>query len=47
MIKAVVFDADHTLYVPVTERAYQEKFAYLAEETGLPAEDIKMKWTRF
>lgn len=41
---AIIFDADHTLYTPQTERAYQEKFTFLAEKTGVTPEELRNAW---
>ena len=43
-IKAVLFDADNTLYKLVKENAYEEKFSYLEKETGIKKEKIREKW---
>lgn len=43
-MKALVLDADHTLYEPVADRAYDEKFAFLAEETGVSEEALRAAW---
>lgn len=43
-MKALVFDADHTLYEPVADRAYDEKFAFLAEETGVSEDALRAAW---
>ncbi len=43
-MKAIIFDADHTLYRPRTERAYQKKFSFLSSKTGVPAEKLREKW---
>lgn len=44
MIRAIVFDADHTLYTPTSDRAYEEKFRFLAEETGIPVDELEAAW---
>lgn len=44
MIKAIVFDADHTLYKPRTERAYEVKFKYLAGRLGISARRLREIW---
>lgn len=44
MVKAVVFTAEDTLYTPVTEPAYREKFTHIAEETGIDVERIQEIW---
>jgi len=46
MIKAIIFDADHTLYSTDTKKAYHEMFSYLAEETGLDFVLMKTVWHR-
>lgn len=43
-MKALVFDADHTLYEPVADRAYDEKFAFLADETGIDEGALRDAW---
>ncbi|HLD80698.1 MAG TPA: HAD family hydrolase [archaeon] len=45
MIKAIIFDADHTLYVPRAGNAYSRKFEFLAAALGRDAGDIAAKWT--
>lgn len=44
MIRCVVFDADHTLYVPHADRAYDELFTFLADRTGHAPETVKDLW---
>ncbi len=44
MVKAIIFDADHTLYTPKTGEAYQEQFDYLADNLGIDRERIKSIW---
>ena len=46
MIKAIIFDADHTLYSIDVKDAYHKMFSYLAEETGLDYVLIKTVWHR-
>lgn len=43
-MKSIIFDADHTLYTPEADRAYEKKFAFLAEQTGVPAEELSAAW---
>lgn len=43
-VEAVVLDADHTLYSPRAERAYHEKFDFLARETGADRDAIEDAW---
>lgn len=45
-VDAVIFDADHTLYTPESDRAYKQKFAFLAERTGLDQDKIRRKWEK-
>ncbi|MDY6778230.1 MAG: HAD family hydrolase [Candidatus Nanohaloarchaea archaeon] len=46
MVKAVIFDADHTLYTPRTERAYEEKFAYLGNRLGIDSDRLREIWRK-
>lgn len=46
MLKAIIFDADHTLYSINVKDAYHKMFSYLAEETGLDYVLIKTVWHR-
>lgn len=41
---AVLFDADHTLYMPHAEDAYREMFAYLADATIADADRLRTVW---
>lgn len=43
-LQAIIFDADHTLYTPESEAAYDEKFQYLANETGVPRDRLEQEW---
>lgn len=43
-MKAIIFDSDHTLYIPHTSEAYRRKFEYLGESTGIPSEKIRKVW---
>lgn len=43
-VELVVFDADHTLYTPKTEKAYERKFAYLAQHVSADVNAIKDAW---
>lgn len=40
MLKAIIFDADGTLYDVKTKRAYGRSCDFLSEKTGIPAENI-------
>ena len=44
MIKAVLFDADGTLYIVNKENAYKEFFRFLSEKTGVDVKEIEEKW---
>ncbi|MDY6788920.1 MAG: hypothetical protein SVV03_03055, partial [Candidatus Nanohaloarchaea archaeon] len=44
MVKAIIFDADHTLYTPKTEKAYEAQFKHLADQLGVGRERIKEIW---
>ncbi len=44
-MKGVIFDADHTLYTPETDRAYEKKFAFLAEHTEASPGELSDAWT--
>jgi HAD superfamily hydrolase (TIGR01509 family) len=44
MVRAIIFDADHTLYEPQTEKAYDRKFGYLADQLGLDEERLRDIW---
>jgi putative hydrolase of the HAD superfamily len=44
MIKTIIFDADHTLYVPRSERAYDEKFSYIANSLGISQKRLRKIW---
>ncbi|MCJ7428950.1 MAG: HAD family hydrolase [Candidatus Nanohaloarchaeota archaeon QJJ-5] len=41
MVEAIIFDADHTLYTPKTEQAYEKTFSYLAGELGLQQDRLR------
>lgn len=43
-VKGIIFDADHTLYVPKAEKAYEEKFRYLANELGISRKRLREIW---
>lgn len=43
-IKAIIFDADNTLYKVNKERAYNEMFLALEKETGIKSGKIKREW---
>jgi len=43
-IKGIIFDADHTLYVPQAEKAYDEKFRYLSEQLGVSHKRLREIW---
>lgn len=44
MIKAIIFDADGTLYKLNKERAKKELFKFLEEKTKMDANELKEKW---
>jgi len=44
MIKAIIFDADNTLYKVNKERAYNEMFLALEKDTGIKSGKIKREW---
>ena len=44
MLKAIIFDADNTLYKVVNERAYSLMFDYLAAQTGLDRKQLETAW---
>ena len=46
MIKAVLFDADYTLYTLKPELAYKEMFDFLGKNIGLDSSKIKDVWQR-
>lgn len=46
MIKAIIFDADGTLYEIKTERAYSLAADFLSKKTGIPAVEIMEKWKK-
>ncbi|MDY6761413.1 MAG: HAD family hydrolase [Candidatus Nanohaloarchaea archaeon] len=43
-MKSIIFDADHTLYTPEADRAYEKKFSFLAEQTGVDKEELSAAW---
>lgn len=43
-IKGIIFDADHTLYVPQAEKAYDEKFRYLSDRLGVSRKRLRELW---
>lgn len=45
-VKAVIFDADHTLYTPASDEAYEKKFEFLAKETGKKADGLRRAWDK-
>lgn len=45
-LNTIIFDADHTLYTPNSEKAYESKFAFLAEETGATIADLQREWEK-
>lgn len=45
-IKTVIFDADHTLYTPHSEKAYDAKFEFLSEATGKKKAALRRSWER-
>ncbi|VVB59426.1 Glyceraldehyde 3-phosphate phosphatase [uncultured archaeon] len=44
MLKAIIFDADHTLYKVVTKNAYAKMFDYISKETGINREAFERAW---
>lgn len=44
MIKAIIFDADNTLYMVVPERAYAEMFEYIAKKAGIERKSLESAW---
>ncbi|MCK5593936.1 MAG: HAD family hydrolase [Candidatus Aenigmarchaeota archaeon] len=44
VIKAIVFDADHTLYDIDVKKAYDLMFSYISHETGLDKVVLKTVW---
>lgn len=44
MLKAIIFDADNTLYKIVNERAYSEMFGYLAAQTKFDRKQLETAW---
>ncbi|MBU3965654.1 HAD family hydrolase [Patescibacteria group bacterium] len=46
MFKAIIFDADGTLYNVKTKRAYSLAADFLFRKTGIPAETINMEWKK-
>ncbi len=45
MIKLIVFDADNTLYKVRVRNAYDKKFGFLSEKTGIEGEMLESEWT--
>jgi len=43
-IKAIIFDADSTLYHVPTKIAYRKEFEFLSHATGIPKDKIETKW---
>ena len=46
MIKAVLFDADNTLYRISKSEAYDAQFAFLQKATGIKKQRIKSEWEK-
>lgn len=44
MLKAIIFDADNTLYKVNKERAYSEMFGVLEKETKIKAKELEARW---
>lgn len=44
MTRTLIFDADGTLYTPSADRAYQQFFTEIAEETGTSINKIATDW---
>ncbi len=43
-LTTIIFDADHTLYTPESEEAYNAKFTYLSRSTGRDTAKIRHAW---
>ncbi len=43
-ISTIIFDADHTLYTPESDAAYDAKFRFLAKQTGTREERLRKAW---
>lgn len=43
MIKAIIFDADKTLYTIMTKNAYEALYTYISKETGDTPQNIRIK----
>ncbi len=46
-MKAIIFDADFTLYSVNPRKAYEKKFNYLHSKTGIGATELKEEWKKF
>lgn len=46
MLKAIIFDADGTLYNIKTKRAYSLAADFLSEKIGIPAKEINSEWKK-
>lgn len=46
MLKAIIFDADGTLYNVKTKRAYSLAADFLSGKTGIPSETINTEWKK-
>lgn len=46
MLKAIIFDADGTLYNVKTKRAYSLAADFLSQKTGIPAKTISAEWKK-
>jgi FMN phosphatase YigB (HAD superfamily) len=44
MLKAIIFDADNTLYKVANERAYSKMFDYIAAQTHLDRKQLENSW---
>lgn len=43
-LTTIIFDADHTLYTPESDAAYDAKFRFLANQTGKNVKTIRQAW---
>ncbi len=46
MLKAIIFDADGTLYNVKTKRAYSLAADFLSQKTGIPAQILNAEWKK-
>lgn len=45
-MEAIILDADYTLYIPESERAYEKKFSFLEDETGVDSGRLAEAWEK-